>query len=43
MREAYAEDIAGVLPSEPTSALDGYRKLGFELAIETDVWEARLR
>jgi ribosomal protein S18 acetylase RimI-like enzyme len=27
----------------PTGAVDVYRKLGFELAFETEVWEARLR
>jgi predicted GNAT family acetyltransferase len=27
----------------PTRAFDAYSKLGFELAFETEVWEARLR
>jgi ribosomal protein S18 acetylase RimI-like enzyme len=27
----------------PTGAFDAYRKLGFELAFETDVWEATFR
>ncbi len=27
----------------PTGAIDAYRKLGFELAFETEVWEARLQ
>jgi ribosomal protein S18 acetylase RimI-like enzyme len=27
----------------PTGAVDAYRKLGFELAFETEVWEASLR
>jgi len=27
----------------PTGAFDAYRKLGFELAFETEVWEARLQ
>jgi ribosomal protein S18 acetylase RimI-like enzyme len=27
----------------PTGAVDAYRKLGFELAFETEVWEARLK
>jgi ribosomal protein S18 acetylase RimI-like enzyme len=27
----------------PTHAFDAYRKLGFELAFETEVWEARLQ
>jgi ribosomal protein S18 acetylase RimI-like enzyme len=27
----------------PTRAFDGYRKLGFELAFETEVWEATFR
>ena len=27
----------------PTGAFDAYRKLGFKLAFETEVWEARLQ
>jgi ribosomal protein S18 acetylase RimI-like enzyme len=27
----------------PTGAVDVYRKLGFELAFETEVWEATFR
>ena len=27
----------------PTRAYDAYRKLGFELAFETEVWEATFR
>jgi hypothetical protein len=27
----------------PTRAFDAYRKLGFELAFETEIWEATFR
>jgi hypothetical protein len=27
----------------PTGAFDAYRKLGFKLAFETEVWEASLK
>ena len=55
MRQGRAEDIAGVLDvwadlaslyvdgQNPTGAVDVYRKLGFMLAFETEVWEARLQ
>jgi hypothetical protein len=49
MRQGRAEDIAGswiyghVDGQNPTGAVDVYRKLGFKLAFETEVWEARLQ
>jgi len=44
LREAGARHASLYVDAQnPTGAVDAYRKLGFEVAFETEVWEASLR
>jgi hypothetical protein len=46
MRQGRAEDTAGILDLWAEDVSAGrrvYRKLGYKLAFETEVWEARLQ